>query len=399
MGVIEIALRTAADAHRNQCRKGTDIPYIAHPVAVGMILMKAGYSDTIVAAGILHDTVEDTALTLQDIERDFGPMIAEIVAGCSEPDKSLSWEDRKKHTIEFLKNASSNIRAVACADKLDNIRSIIKDYEQLGDEVWKRFNRGKNEQEWYYRNIVNSLSDGYSLSLVAELEKEVNMLFNNNNEQWIKNANEKSNVYHEDDFSATEDAALDKDDCLGKIHPNHKQSIEERKKTLEIRLLDSSDAENYWSLRLEALKKNPEAFLTSYEESIKRENPVEQVARNFTTEGNYTFGAFDSGKLIGAVTLLQEDRMKIRHRANIFAMFVASEKQGLGVGKALLTEAINKARNIEAIEKINLNVTASNVKAKKLYSKLGFKEFGFEEKALRVDGVDYADEYMVLHLK
>ncbi|MCH6269109.1 HD domain-containing protein [Bacillus sp. FJAT-50051] len=139
--------------------------------------MKAGYRDEVVAAGILHDTDEDTDYKLKDIKHDFGEEIAEIVAGCSEPDKSLSWEDRKEHTIEFLKNASSDIRAVACADKLHNIRSIIKDYEQDGDEVWQRFNRGKEQQEWYYTNLVESLRHQGAFSLVEELEKEVIRLF------------------------------------------------------------------------------------------------------------------------------------------------------------------------------------------------------------------------------
>jgi len=167
---------------------------------------------------------------------------------------------------------------------------------------------------------------------------------------------------------------------------------------LEIRLLTPPDAETYWALRLEALKNHPEAFLTSYEESVKRENAVEQTARSFTAKGNFTFGAFEHDELIGVVTLLQEERMKIRHRANIFAMYVTPSKRGLGAGKALMTAAINKAKDIEEVEQINLNVTASNQHAKQLYSKLGFQEFGLEKNALKIDGKYYDDAYMVLHL-
>lgn len=167
---------------------------------------------------------------------------------------------------------------------------------------------------------------------------------------------------------------------------------------MNIRLLKPLDAKNYWELRLEALEHDPEAFASSYEEAIKREKPVESVTKNLSNEGNFTFGAFNGEELIGVVTMLQETSLKVRHRANIFAMYVSPKLRGLGVGKALLSEAINYAKSSETIEKLNLEVVTANVNAKNLYTTFGFKSYGLEERALKINDKYYDSEHMVLFL-
>lgn len=174
---VEQAIEFAAYAHRNQKRKGTDIPYISHPYAVGMILQKAGCSEEVVAAGILHDTLEDTDTTERDLLERFGPVVLEIVKGCSEPDKDASWEERKRHTLDELKQADLPIRLVACADKLHNIRAIQRDLKSHGEEAWNRFKRGRESQEWYYRGLVESMGYSSHFSLIDELKDAVEEVF------------------------------------------------------------------------------------------------------------------------------------------------------------------------------------------------------------------------------
>ncbi len=153
---IEEAIEIAAQAHDGQFRKGTQTPYITHPYAVGLILRDAGCSEAVVIAGILHDTVEDTDLTLDCIRKSFGSPIADIVDGCSE-NKSLRWRERKTERIEALKTASHEVCLVTCADKLHNLRTVISEYDEIGDIVWERFHGGVEAQSWYYQSILNSL--------------------------------------------------------------------------------------------------------------------------------------------------------------------------------------------------------------------------------------------------
>ncbi len=182
--MIEQAINLAARYHKGQRRKGTDIPYITHPFAVAVSLALAGCPEEVIVAGILHDTLEDTDLTVKRIEQEFGHKVAGIVLGASEPDRKASWEDRKAHTIRYLRSeAPLEVRLVACADKLHNIRSIRADYEQHGEAVWGRFKRGRQEQAEYYRGLVESLchrddNTGYE-SLFEVLEKEVKRVFPN----------------------------------------------------------------------------------------------------------------------------------------------------------------------------------------------------------------------------
>lgn len=181
MTIVFKAIEFAAKAHSGQYRKGTKIPYIVHPLGVGRTLIECGCPDEVVAAGILHDTVEDTHTTLADIEREFGKKVAELVKGASEPDKSDTWENRKEHTIEFLKTAPVEMLMVSCADKLDNITAIRIDYQKLGEKLWSRFNRSKDKQKWYYESLVkvfeNRSGKGPEKELFKRFAYEVKKVF------------------------------------------------------------------------------------------------------------------------------------------------------------------------------------------------------------------------------
>ncbi|MGJ7922566.1 GNAT family N-acetyltransferase [Neobacillus sp. LXY-4] len=149
---------------------------------------------------------------------------------------------------------------------------------------------------------------------------------------------------------------------------------------MEIRLLKPLDAEIYLRIRLEALKNSPEAFAASYQE--EKNLSVEVYKNRFQAKDSFTFGAFDKGKLVGIITLVKEKRYKLRHRANIVGMYVSPEIRGNRIGKALVTEAIKLAKDLEGVEQIKLSVVSTNQHAKRLYSSMGFKVYATEESAL-----------------
>jgi (p)ppGpp synthase/HD superfamily hydrolase len=181
-GMLFEAIQFAAKAHSGQFRKGTRIPYIVHPLNVARILIEWGCKEEIVVAGLLHDTVEDTSVTLEEIEQTFGQEVAALVEGASEPEHETdTWEQRKEHTIQYLKRASADILLVACADKIDNIRSIKEESAKDGESAFDRFHRGKDQQRWYYQSLAKVLlsrSEGEpGSSLFRVFSEEVKQVF------------------------------------------------------------------------------------------------------------------------------------------------------------------------------------------------------------------------------
>ena len=177
--IIFQALRFATDAHSGQFRKSTKIPYIVHPVEVMQHLEKNGASSDAVIAGVLHDTLEDTQTTASELRQIFGDRITDLVIGASEPDKSLSWEERKEHTLCVLQNTDDiELLMVVCADKLSNISSIAADLKIYGDILWTRFNRGFEQQKWYYISLAKIFAKHTDKSkLFAEYIKVVTQVF------------------------------------------------------------------------------------------------------------------------------------------------------------------------------------------------------------------------------
>ncbi|WP_456279323.1 HD domain-containing protein [Bacillus sp. AK128] len=175
MTLIQKAKELASKAHAGQTRKLSTEPYFIHPEAVATILQQAGLSEEVVASGYLHDTVEDTEITLATIRETFGEKVATIVAGNTE-DKSKTWEERKQHTIDTVKTASFDVKCLVAADKLDNLKSLIKASNEASDEIWSYFKRGKEKQAWYYTNIANALFENLKEDEIPEFFRDYQKL-------------------------------------------------------------------------------------------------------------------------------------------------------------------------------------------------------------------------------
>ena len=153
------AIIFATERHAGQKRKGTDIDYICHPMEVAQILteMEPGNDDLIIA-GILHDVVEDNRATQEEVLVRFGAHVASLVAAHTHP-KTGNWVEDKRQANEEVAKASMEVKQLVLADKTSNLRSMYADYQELGDDLWDRFNAGKHDQCIYYSDGLDALED------------------------------------------------------------------------------------------------------------------------------------------------------------------------------------------------------------------------------------------------
>ena len=182
--LFDRAARYAIEAHADTERRGKGFPYIIHPMEAAAIVATITADPEILAAAILHDVVEDTDRTVEDLRAEFGDRIAELVASESEDpmahlSEEASWHARKQAAIDRLANAPHDAKIVAMGDKLSNMRAIARDHEQIGDEIWNLFHtKEKSEHEWHYRGLAASLSDLSGTSAYREFVALIDQVFN-----------------------------------------------------------------------------------------------------------------------------------------------------------------------------------------------------------------------------
>ena len=174
------AFEFAAKHHAGQTRKTTSVPYIAHLMGVASLALEYGGDEDIAIAALLHDVVEDCGgkPMLKKVRRKFGKRVAKIVDGCTDSygEPKLPWRERKETYLLHLKDADEDTRLVSAADKLNNVRSIISDYREVDENIWSRFNGGREGTLWYYRALADEFAKGRANRLSREFELAVRQL-------------------------------------------------------------------------------------------------------------------------------------------------------------------------------------------------------------------------------
>ena len=168
--LIEKAAHIMVTAHGDQKRKTNNTPYILHPMMVAFKLQELGFEPKVIAAALVHDVLEDTKFTAEQLEKELGKEVLELVLPLSE-DKSLEWEDRKAKHVESIKNAPADAKAVSVTDKIHNLESLIAGHAEMGPEIWQKFNRGKEKKMWFENELLKMYKSTWSHPLINKYEK------------------------------------------------------------------------------------------------------------------------------------------------------------------------------------------------------------------------------------
>ena len=181
--LLDRAIVFAVRAHAGTERRGKGFPYIVHPLEAMEIVATMTPDQELLAAAALHDTVEDTDVTIEQIQTEFGDRVAEFVAMESdEPHQSRdsieNWRARKQTAIDRLARASRDAKIVALGDKLSNMRAIARDYAEQGDNLWNLFHaKDRKDHEWHYRGLAASLRELQETFAYKEFEQLINQVF------------------------------------------------------------------------------------------------------------------------------------------------------------------------------------------------------------------------------
>lgn len=164
---------------------------------------------------------------------------------------------------------------------------------------------------------------------------------------------------------------------------------------MHIRILQLTDAKQFRKVRLQALKKDPQSFASSYEE--EKDFPLSKYKARLDLSNAVTFGAFDKGELIGIVTFLREEKIKLQHRASILGLYVSEDYRSNGAGKELMKNVLQYAKETNGVEQIYLTVVTTNEVARRLYHSLKFEVIGIDKRALKVEN-EYLDEANMVYM-
>ena len=183
---LDDAIEFATKKHTEQTRKRENTPYILHPLEAAAVAAELTKDEDVLIAAVLHDTVEDTDTSIDEVREKFGNRVAELVESETENKREdlppeETWEIRKKESLEHLKNSTDPaVKILWLADKVSNIRTLYRLYQKEGDDLWNHFNmKDIKKQAWYYRTVAELLSDLEDTLPYQEYKQIVDYIFRN----------------------------------------------------------------------------------------------------------------------------------------------------------------------------------------------------------------------------